>query len=539
MSENEKKRRLQYRRKRKNLLFLQSVIAIVLGLTIALFSIAYFRVNSNFYVNYSEKSAIDYKVYLKPNNEYDEDYLGQGQSYIASLINYVVIDFNYQIDLDSEWATFKSNYYLDAKLTIRDNTNKKAIFTHTYPLIDSTTYNAYGSNKLSISESVRINYDQYNDFASSFKTIYNLNDVSCYLDVAMHVKTAGTCAEFDAADFGNCLFSLNVPLTKRTIEINMLSSIPSNSQTSIICENCVNKECYKNVALIASGLEILVLLAMIIFTYATRNHDINYEIKIKRLVSAYKSYIQKILNEFCYDGYHILKVESFEQMLDIRDTINSPILMSENLDKTCTKFLIPTDNGILYMHEIRVDDYDEIYANLDLPQEVQVVETSEIVATQDQKDFRSGVRYDYSFRAKLHLAKEETRHFYEDITSFVESYGLTINKSWSKERIQLGKKTYAIMSFKGLKLAVSFALNPQDYQGTKYKLVDVSNVKKFAQFPAQMKVTSDRKAIWVTELIKDMLKKDGVEDKKLGILAQKIKPKTKRKLIKEKLIKVK
>ena len=546
MSEGEKKRRLEYRKKRRRLLLIQSIIAIILGLTIVASSIVYFRINSNYLINYTEQSVIDYKVYLKPNREYDEEFLGQGQSYIATLIDYVDIDFKYQIDLDSEWANYISNYTVDAKLTIKDNTNKKPLYTHVYPLKENVIVQTTGGDvRLMIKENIVVDYDQYNDFANSFKNVYSLSDVTCQLDVAMRIQTNGSCAEFSNADFGRCSFSLNIPLTQKTIEINMLSSIPAGKTDSIVCENCINKNCYKNIALIALGLEIVVLLIILIYAYSTRNHDINYEIKIKKLISAYKPYIQKLLTEFSFDGYQILEIETFEQMLDIRDTINSPILMSENADKTCTQFLIPTDNGILYMFNIKVDDYDEIYSNVQLPpEEIQNVEIEgslieEMAVTEDVKDFRNGVKYDYSFDAKLHLAKEETRHFYEHIASFVQSYGLTINKSWNKEKIQFGKKTYAIMSFKGLKLTVSFALNLADYEGSKYKLVDVSNIKKFVNYPAQMKITSDRKSVWVTELLVDMLSKDGVEDKKLNVIVNKIKPKTKRRLIREKLIKVK
>ena len=529
MSESEKKKRLEYRRKRRTLLLVQTIIAIIIGVAIVFSSLAYFRIDANYNVFYTQQSAIDYNVYLKPNNEYQEDYLGKDQSYIATLIDYVAIDFDYKIDLDSEWAEYDVNYFIDATLTIKDNTNKKPLFTRTYMLKDAVVFKQVGSNKLLVDDSINISYDQYNNFATNFINAYNLSDVSCYLDVAMHVSTTGKCEEFKNTDFGNCAFSLNIPLTKKTIEINMISSIPEGKQSAISCENCVNKNLFKYLALGFGGLEIVALLVLVIYVYTTRNHDINYEIKIKRLVSAYKSYIQKILSEFCFDGYQILKVDTFNEMLDIRDTINSPILMSENLDKTCTKFLIPTDNGILYMHEIRVEDYDEIYSN---------PTTEEQAITVDTPDYRSGVKYDYSFVSKLHLSSEDTRSFYQEIVSFISSYGLKINRSWNKERVQIGRKTYAILSFRGLKLTVSFALNPLDFENTKYKLKDVSSVKKFANVPAQMKVTSARKAKWVKELFTIMLKADGVEDKCLAIQTPKIKAKSKAKLIKENLIKI-
>ena len=579
MSENEKKKRLEYRRKRSKLLLIQAIIAIVIGVAIVISSVVYFRINSNFLVSYTEQSAIDYKVYLKPNNEYEEDYLGKDQSYIATLIDSVAIDFNYQIDLDSKWANYNGNYHIDAKLTIQDNSNRKAIFTHTYPLKTTTLFEHLGNNKLNIHETISVSYDEYNSFAKDFVKLYNLSNVSCYVDVAMHVESKGACAEFENTDFGSCSFSLNIPLTENTIDINMVSSNPAGKQSSISCENCVNKNTFRNLAIGLGGLEVIALLMIIIYAYATRNHDINYEIKIKRLVSAYKNYIQKILSEFCYDGYQVLKVETFTEMLDIRDTINSPILMSENLDKTCTKFLIPTDNGILYMHEIRVDDYDEIYnkAENDMLLEEQVKQeviatVNESTATTEQAipveqpvaeqpmaeqpiveetvvtaeetlepvadSFKKDTGFDYSFISKLHLATDETRGYYKDIVSFAQSYGMKVVRSWGKERLLVGKKTYALMSFKGFKLAVAFALDPNEYADTKYKLQDVSHVRRYVSTPAQMKVTSNRKVVWVMELLEQMLKADGVSDMHLDVAVEDIVPKTREELLQEKLIKI-
>ena len=48
-------------------------------------------------------------------------------------------------------------------------------------------------------------------------------------------------------------------------------------------------------------------------------------------------------------------------MLVLRDTYQLPILMLENADKTSTKFMIPTNSGLLYVHEVRVENYDQIY----------------------------------------------------------------------------------------------------------------------------------------------------------------------------------
>ena len=63
-----------------------------------------------------------------------------------------------------------------------------------------------------------------------------------------------------------------------------------------------------------------------------------------------------------------MQVNTFNEMLEIRDTLQRPILMWENPDETCTKFIIPADTKILYLYQIAMDYYDE---SLDIVEEKQ------------------------------------------------------------------------------------------------------------------------------------------------------------------------
>ena len=53
-------------------------------------------------INYIEKSNIDYKVYLKENNFYENEYLEKDKVYVASLIDKILIDFKYDFDIEKE-----------------------------------------------------------------------------------------------------------------------------------------------------------------------------------------------------------------------------------------------------------------------------------------------------------------------------------------------------------------------------------------------------------------------------------------------------
>ena len=61
-------------------------------------------------------------------------------------------------------------------------------------------------------------------------------------------------------------------------------------------------------------------------------------------------YISKVEDEFNMKEYQILKVHSFVDLLEIRDTMQIPIIMIENKESLSTCYIIPTTNNILYFY---------------------------------------------------------------------------------------------------------------------------------------------------------------------------------------------
>ena len=55
------------------------------------------------------------------------------------------------------------------------------------------------------------------------------------------------------------------------------------------------------------------------------------------------------------------------------------------------------------------------------------------------------------------------------------------------------------------------ALNPKEYENTKYIFKDFTEVKAHANYPMCMRLTSDRQARWVIELLNDLIIKNGYE----------------------------
>ncbi len=576
MSEEEKRKRDLYKKRRDKWIRIQAILISVITLAAIVFGFVYYRANQTYYISYDESGTLDYRVYLFENDFFEEEYLGKDQAYVASLIDDIKADFQYKLDMDTKNVEYKYSYKIDTVLEVLDKNSGIALFNPSYATVPEKTLAQNSSNALAINEAVSIDYEYYNGIAKRFIDEYNLESTESRLIVTMHVNVISISDDFAQSTKNEYAQALSIPLTDKTLDIKISSSVPDSENKILACDRVATKNLFKLGTSFAAGLDALLIVIFIFFVFATRNRDINYTIRVQKLVSAYKSFVQKITNEFDTNGYQQLSVDTFNEMLEIRDTISSPILMSENEDKTCTKFLIPTNTKLLYVYEIKVDGYDEIYGTEDknvsylddeavpateklveeapleeafieksdaeeLPAEEAAAENAPAEEVSEDAEveaavFAFGVKCDYSFEAKLSLASDETKDYYRQVVALANRYGVKISRSWKRERVYLSGKQFALLIFKGSKLGIALALDPKEYLDTKYRPEDLSGVKKYEKTPMLIKASSPRKTKYALELHEMLFTSAGLADSGNAGAYVEIKTKSKLTLVSENLI---
>ncbi|MBO5883487.1 MAG: hypothetical protein J6Q78_03695 [Clostridia bacterium] len=359
MSEKEKNKRAAYRKNREKWIFVQSVIVIILTLAVLISSIVAVQLKSKYYIGYREGGSIDYNVFLKENEFFEQTYLGKDQSYVASLIDKIIADFSYEIDMDTDDVNYRYSYSIKSRLEIMDDTSDVAIFNPERELVNKQNLAQSSSNRLKINEIVVLNYDEYNDLANKFLETYDLKSTTSNIIVTLEVDVLSDCEAFTGSAVDTYTSELRIPLTTKTVNIQMTSAVPGEEAKMIACTRGVGSEAFKTTAIVLGVVDVIMVLLLVAFIYFTRTPDITYTARVKKILSQYKSYIQRINNLFETHGYQIIMVDTFEEMLEIRDTIQAPILMCENADKTCAKFMIPTDSKLLYVYKIEVEGYVE------------------------------------------------------------------------------------------------------------------------------------------------------------------------------------
>ena len=361
MSEKEILKRQKYKQNRKKWLMIQTV-ALVLVAVIALGSFfVYDRMNRTYFIEYTENSIIDYQVIYQENEYFDDLIRGKDQTYIAHLIDHITADFQYQMNMDAANVDFEYGYSILAQLVVEDKDTGKPYYTAEEQLLPCTQQTAHGGSKVEIQEQVEIDFPKFNAIAEEFMTAYDLKNATATLIVTLDVQMLSSCDQFEKNNENAYSTDIRIPLNELTMDIVSTASAPATESKVLVYNTFINKQVPLTIGYIASGLALLQTLAMIVFMHLTKNEDVTYTARVRKLMNAYSSYIQRMEGEFDDQGYQVILIKSFHELLGIRDTLQAPILMTENKDQTMSRFLIPTDSKMLYAFEIRVDNYDEIY----------------------------------------------------------------------------------------------------------------------------------------------------------------------------------
>ena len=344
-----------YGKNSPSILYVFPTVLLVVGLIVIYI---YYILNSGYYINYNEYSSIDYRVCLKDNKFYENKCVEKGNQYVASLIDYIPTSFNYKLDFLNSDIEYIYNYRVVAEFNVLDSDNDKVLFTKEevlYSSEDKTT-----NSGININYNLNVDYNKYNNLLNSFISVYDLNQTSNTLKVSMDVNVKSPeGSKIDLSEMnGSKANSITIPLTTKTVNIDISGTSMNSNENRILVKPERNY-----IAILVLGITfIIVSIAMyiIIMQYIKRTRTVQeiYDDRIKKITLAYDSYIQRISGDYPIGASQICKVATFQDMIEIKEASEKPLLMLENKEKTGTFFLIPVGEGVIYTYAIRVIDIE-------------------------------------------------------------------------------------------------------------------------------------------------------------------------------------
>ena len=340
------------KKKIMNTLVLILIFMLIIGIVLIFSSISKISTIGN-----RESGNVDYKVYLKDNDFYQNKYLGKGMQYIASLINTVNVSFNYSNNYSSV-IDYEYDYTVTGKILVTDKyDNSKVLYEKEEVLVE----NKHGKGKddgFTLLEDLDIDYDKYNSYVTTFKDTYQL-DVDSNLIITMTINHKGTYNDKNISNKSSQL-NISIPLTKNTIDITMnTNSLDSNIDIAID-ESIVSNKVTFTLGIILGGLSLLSILILILSKDS--KNDI-YKREINRILKNYDRLIitssQPSIDETNYKN--IIRVMTIEELIDVTEISNEPIIYYEVVPNEKSYFIVLKQESLYKLTVSRA--YLEKHAN--------------------------------------------------------------------------------------------------------------------------------------------------------------------------------
>ncbi|MGB4438068.1 MAG: DUF5305 family protein [Sedimentibacter sp.] len=292
--------------------------------------------------SYTNNASLDYTVFLKPNNLYNDNKLEEGKIYITEFVDY--IDTNLKYEFTGERAAdIKGEYNVTAKVQGFTGEGEKIIniWEKDFPVLQYKLINT-NDGKVSINERVKLNLYEYNIFVKEIKEASKIN-CQATLTLYLNVDLAGSKDELPIKE--SISPSLIIPLDTAMFGIteNNIKDQSGAIEKTVQVPLSVNK-----IQVLVFGIILAVLIAaLIILLFFTQ-------------ISLDKNPLEKVLNKiFKKHGNRLVAissdieiknsiiVKSIDDLVKIADEIGKPILYkySDNY-REINKFYVSNEDEI-------------------------------------------------------------------------------------------------------------------------------------------------------------------------------------------------
>ena len=292
-------------------------------------SIYTFGANSTTPISYTEQNDLDYRVYLKNNDYYEDEYV-QDMDYISNLINYIDLNYNYSIVVDKK-IDLDYSYNVISRVKIYNNEEGDLIYKKDETLVDEVRGTKQGM--IQINEDLKINYPTYNDYVKDFRNQFSLF-ANSKLEIIMTIEVK------DKEGKLNKSYSdiIEIPLGQQLVRISKIYEKPLDHGEIDVNEFDLNKAVFGGTFLLISALVFLTSIFEIIKISIVKSKS-GYSVYQKTLHRIFNEYDKLVVNTVevpIIKDQQVIRVTSFEELVDAADNLKKPILYTEvEKDRLC------------------------------------------------------------------------------------------------------------------------------------------------------------------------------------------------------------
>lgn len=300
-------------------------------------------------ITFDEKSSVDYKVCLNQQQYaqyYESACLDEGMEYITSLSEKMPVTFSYNVSYNSE-VDVKLDYYVTSKVNVYREMNGKIINTTEDVLVERTTYDVHGDYAEFLID-VDVPVKKYVDYVNSYNNQFGIGSYAT-LDVMFYVDNGNVIKKVS---------SLSLPLTNATYGVEKMV-VDNNEQNLNIPDEdwgSVNTS-YAVVGLIFVLFGLMAIIKLSDLIYKVMTTSSLYQRKLNKIMREYDREIVISRNGYTLDdSKRLVKVTSFSELLDARDTLEKPIVYVR-VNNVKSEFYVE-DSETIYKYTMKEADFE-------------------------------------------------------------------------------------------------------------------------------------------------------------------------------------
>jgi hypothetical protein len=299
-------------------------------------------------LGYHESGGVSYQVCLKPNSYFADECQPAGKQYVASLINSVKTNFDYGFQID-EPMNYDYSYDVTARLVATESGDSdKVLYENQEVILPRKNFDGQSGQSFRVQEAIDIDYGKFNNLITAFRSDYGLT-INSYVVISLNLKIHGQPPEFKKPLDASQTVALKIPLSERTINVNLQSdSLSSDGKLEETAPNLAKNLVYVVVGLVSLVVLVSLLVGSIVVLLRREARRSAYDKALEKILHEYNQLIVEVEHIPQIPRNNVVEVTNFDELLDARDTIQQPILHLALADDR--SLFIIEDQGLAYVY---------------------------------------------------------------------------------------------------------------------------------------------------------------------------------------------
>lgn len=307
--------------------------------------------DENVIMSYTSNGNFDYKVFLKPNDFINEEYLGPDEAYILDLIDHIKINSLYSFS-STEKTNVTGTNKIVAKLVVyyRESNDKSGnpeilkkenVLEEKIVNFNDKSYSTVGTYDLYLTDYLKT----LKEFQSQVKI-----SVDGYLEISSETRFNGVVGGATYND--NYINTLKIPLSSSVIRID---SSKSNEKTNKVYEGDLVKT-NKTVMsyIIIANIVVFMIICVLLKRLFMFTNKTEYDRALEKILKSYDDVIVNTSTILDVGKYKLIAIDEFKEILNLSRELLLPIMNYEVEKGKETWFYVVKDD-ILYRYVMSED----------------------------------------------------------------------------------------------------------------------------------------------------------------------------------------